>query len=480
MGKDELWLNQKDIVEFVIHRTVAANEATPADRARAARLLGHWAFKAVAWDGHWWGTQPVKSPRPLNSVAWEGTPPALAALAKALGDADKEVRLAAAQAFTDFVMPVDAAAAQPAAKAAASPDEARAALRGRLAVESEPAVKRALIEALGVQKDAGAMEVFTKIALDDATEPALRDAAISALVNIGGNAARQTVARLINSPLSPAALRIVIRTVGELKVAEAAPALVTALQHENADCREAAAKALGALGIKSWPTSAVDALLSRIAEVAPGKLAEPESKVAATIIETLGNARVKEAQPRLIALVEKGKFKRETMEALAKMPDESALPVFVEALRDKDGGIRRNAIKALKTMREKALPAVETLLASGRVPEELVPEIRNAFESGALVQWKMIGPFENVWGAVHPPEKDVLASPGAALEPLLAKRYTNAEGQQVGWRDVTADPETGRVNLERVFKTQCDGLRLRTAGDRVGRSCTGEAFPRRG
>ena len=144
--------------------------------------------------------------------------------------------------------------------------------------------------------------------------------------------------------------------------------------------------------------------------------------------------------------------------------------MLVETLRDKNTGIRRSVIKALKTMRAQAWPQVEALLASGRVPEELVPEIRSAFDSGAIVKWKMVGVFENVWEAVHPPEKDALAAfaqvnsdrkmvngesapPSTDHQSPFTTRYHNAEGKDVGWIDVSADAEVGRVDLEKVFKT---------------------------
>jgi putative heme-binding domain-containing protein len=195
-------------------------------------------------------------------------------------------------------------------------------------------------------------------------------------------------------------------------------------------------------------------------------LADKDGKTVAAAIEALGSYREKAALPALIALAEKKKSMKETIGALANMPDESAIPVLVETLRDKNTSVRRNAIKALKTMREKAWPQVETLLASGRVPEELVPEIKNAFESGAITKWKMVGVFENVWDAVHPPEKDMLEESaklalgnaiGSGVELntpwLLARRYHNAEGKDAGWIDVTADSAEGRVDLEKVFKS---------------------------
>jgi hypothetical protein len=83
------------------------------------------------------------------------------------------------------------------------------------------------------------------------------------------------------------------------------------------------------------------------------------------------------------------------------MADASALPVLVDALTE-NVNRRRDVIKVLKALRGEAWPLIEQRLASGAIPAELEQEIRSAFESGAIVKWQIIGPFENVWGAVHP------------------------------------------------------------------------------
>lgn len=554
---------------------LADKKVVKSKRARAIAALGRIAYQPKPYDGHWWGTQPVKNPAPLNSVPWEGTPAALGALTVALADADAGVRLAAAKAFALFLLsPADPAGASasgsapagtilvpaapggekipPAAPAiptantkivtsnakiatpnakivtgnakiaAGSPKipapgdkketakgekakeeaaiagdhralstTALAMLRARLTAETEPAVRRQLIEALGVQKDPQAMAVFRQIALDERADAEFRETAIGAVVNIGGDGAKKVIAQLADAKLSPAATRTVIKAAGELKVLEAAPALIAHLKDENTGNREFSAKSLQQLGPKSNQAAVAVGLTTKTprheedAKESPfvssslrgshpasaaliDALADKDGKVQAAAIEALGSYRERAALPALIALAEKKRAMKETIGALANMPDESAIPVLVETLREKNTGVRRSAIKALKTMREKAWPQVEALLASGRVPEELVPEIRNAFESGAIVKWKMVGVFENVWEAVHPPEKDFLAeagkvalshaiASGQGLELntpwLLAQKYHNAEGKDAGWIDVTADATEGRVDLGQVFKT---------------------------
>ncbi len=392
-------------------------------RVRATAALGRIALKPAPYEGHWWGTQPVKSPLPPAPLAWAETPRAIGALTAALDDAAPEVRLAAALAFTEFVL-------------GGEKSDALAALRTRLSLEKEPSVRRQLIEALGVQKDPAAAETFRKIALDAGAEPEFREAAIAAIVGIGGDDAKKTIAQIAGASLSAAATRSVIVAAGDLRVVEAAPALVAHLTDPNAGNREAAAHSLGQIGAKSGAGAALI-----------GTLDDKDGKVATAAVIALGDLREKSAIPALIALAEKHKSQREVIAALASMPDPSAIPVLVETLRSKDAGQRRSAIKALKTMRAEAMPAVQALLASGRVPLELAPEIQQAFEGGAIAQWKMIGPFENVWEAVHPPETDALAG-----DAFLSKKYVNAEGKEVGWSDVSADSD-GRVNMERVFHT---------------------------
>jgi putative membrane-bound dehydrogenase-like protein len=399
-----------------------ANELRPL----AYTILGRLAYKEKPWDGKWWGTQPVKNPPPPNSVAWEGTLKALEALAAALADQDKDVRHAAAHAFSMFILD-------------GSGKAAGTALRSRLTVETEPSIRRQLIESLGVQKDPQAMDVFMQIALDEKADADFRDTAIGAVVNIGGDAAKRTIAKLADAKLSVSATRKVITAAGALKVMEAAPALISHLKDENAGNREFAAKALQQLGPKSNATTALVEALS-----------DKDGKVQVAAIEALGSIRDKAALPALIALAEKRRFHRESIQAIANMADETAIPVLVAAVREKDTGMRRSALKALKPYRQQAKPLIEDMIAKGRVPEELVPGIRDFFVSGAVTKWKMMGVFENVWEAVHPPEKDALEKAGM---PDLTKKYHDAEGRDSAWRDVVADPASGEVDLQKVFNT---------------------------
>jgi putative heme-binding domain-containing protein len=396
-----------------------------ATRAHAAAALGRISYMPAAYAGTWWGTQPVKNPPPLNSVAYAGTPRAIEALTAALSDTDPAVCLAAAKALAQGIGA-----------------EALPALRARLAAEADPAVRRQLIETLGVQKDPEALNVFTKIALDEKADADFRDTAIAAVANIGGDEAKKTIVQLAGAPLSHIATRKVIEAAGEMKATAAAPAIFPRLGDSDSAVRMAAAKTLNALGHKSWAPGTAEALLAL--------LDDKDSKIVTAAIEALSNAREPAALPRFIALAEKNKFRKETVSAIASLGGEQVIPVLITMLGDRNIRVRQESAKALRKYRDQAWPVISQKFLSNELPPEYEPEVRSFFDSGTVAKWKMIGPFENVWEAVHPPETDALAQSG---QPDLTKKYLNAEGKEVGWTDVSGNADTGLVDLGQVFHT---------------------------
>ena len=394
-------------------------------RASAAAALGRISYLPAAYPGSWWGTQPVKNPPPRNTVAYAGTPIAIEALTAALADSDPTVGLAAAKALAEGIGP-----------------EALPALRARLSTESDPAVRRQLIETLGVQKDPEALHVFTKIALDEKADADFRDTAISAVANIGGDEAKKTIVQLASAKLSEPATRKVIEAAGDMKATDAAPAILPRLSDPDPAIRGAAAKTLNALGHKSWAAGTADALLAL--------LDDKDSKIVTAAIEALSNAHEAAALPHFIDLAQKNKFRKETVGAIASLGGENAIPVLITLLGDRNIRVRQEATKALRKYRDQAWPIITQKFLSNELPPEYEPEIRGLFESGTIVKWKMIGPFENVWDAMHPPETDALAQGGQAD---LTKKYLNAEGKESGWNEVSGNSDTGMVDLGQVFHT---------------------------
>jgi putative membrane-bound dehydrogenase-like protein len=424
--QEQAWLLFTDVADPRAVAILAKMSADPdvAIRTKATDALGRAAYLPAEWDGHWWSTQPVKNPPPLNDVVWEGTPAAIAALSTALADSATAVRLAAAKGLA-YGIGV----------------EALPALRLRLTSEGDPVVRRQLVETLGVQKDRGALPVFTKIALDTTMDAEFRDTAIMAAANIGGEDAKQMIATLSEASLSPAATLKVVQSAGELKVLEAVPALKRHVQSPDKLLRLAAIKSLVAFGTQA---DALDAFT--------GALANKDGETLTATLEALAKLHDKRALPALLELTtKKGVPIRSLVQAIAGIQEPETIPFLVSALKENNTGARSAAIGALKKMRAQSWPLIEQNITSGTIPPEFVAEIRYAFDSGIIAKWKIIGPFENVWGAVHPPEEEALKSDG---KPDLSSSHLNAEGKNVAWHEQTSSPQDGLVDLGQLFKNE--------------------------
>jgi putative heme-binding domain-containing protein len=414
----------------------------PENGRRVIEALGQLAYMPKEWDGHWWGTQPVKSPPPLNSVAWAGTAKAVAALTGALEGGRADLRLAAAKAL-----------------GLSTGQEALPALRARLKAEQDSDVRRQIVETLGLQKDPETLAVFAQLALDDKSDAGLRETAVNAVANIGGKEAKPTLLQLLDLPLSTASTQRVIEVVADLRAPEAAPALARHAANENAGVRLAAIKALSGLGAKA------NAL-----ELYTAALKDKDGKVVTAALEALGNLHDPKSLEALLEYGKKHKGQRELITALAQINDPQTMPIMLDALRGNNVQARRAAINSLKKMRAQSWPLIQELIAASKIPADNVAEIKNAFESGYIPKWKVLGPFENVWGAVHPPEAEALAAGG---QPDLKKKYTTAEKPDVGWRDANAEQTQGKVDLADVFKN--NGMVCAYAYAEINATAAGDA-----
>lgn len=410
------------------------------ERSEALITLGDAALLPKPYDGKWWGTQPAKNPKPLPSATWEGTAEALGALTTALGADSRELRTAAAKAFTRFSLAGDST----------TKETSLAALRSRLQTEKDGDVRLALIEALAIQRDSQAMRVFTSIALDELSPSQLRRSVIAAITAVGGDEAKRTVAQLAGAKLDRSTLIELIGAAAKLKVAEAAPALIGRLKEGDIEVREKVIRALASIGSKGNATAAMVELLGdkeeRIRMEAMNALASLKDKAALAPLLALAQATRPGVKGQSgVADHERGAMLR----AIGALADASAIPVLLEALKE-NAGRRRDALKPLKSLSVEAWPRIEAQLASGELPPELEAEIRANFESGVIAKWKILGPFENVWSAVHPPESDALAARGAVD---LSRKYINAEGKDAAWREVSGEGEQSAVDLGKIFQS---------------------------
>ncbi|MEM4359453.1 MAG: HEAT repeat domain-containing protein, partial [Candidatus Bilamarchaeaceae archaeon] len=119
----------------------------------------------------------------------------------------------------------------------------------------------------------------------------------------------------------------------------AVPVLIDALKDENEDVRYEAAEALERIGVNEEQLKEITRMLKE------GKTWE-EREGAAEALGKIGDAR---AVPVLIdALKDKDRYVRyEAAEALGKIGDARAVPVLIDALKDKDRYVRYEAAEAL-------------------------------------------------------------------------------------------------------------------------------------
>src|SRR5262249_47368377 len=134
------------------------------------------------WKGQWWAYHPALAQPPPKTESWAGTPRILAALRARLADPHPRVRCASAQGLKDV------------GDAASAPR-----LRAAFPSEPDPAVRRALISALGSFRDAGAASLIAAILRDPGTDAGLKAEAIAAAGTVGGSDVAASVAAIVDA-----------------------------------------------------------------------------------------------------------------------------------------------------------------------------------------------------------------------------------------------------------------------------------------
>ncbi len=243
------------------------------ERARAVEYLAVVHRKARPWDGKWWGTRPTHGSPPAKVIEWEGTPLVLETIRRELGDDTVAVRLAAIDAVEQI-----------------GDREALPALRARFAAESDETVRREIALALGALKDKEALPALTATLRDAKAAEGIREAALSAVEQIGTEVAAQALTELLKQQDLPVDRQPrVLAALGKLNADEAVPVILDRLSSPAAPVRAASAEALGQIG--------------RTEDVAPKirpLLEDPEVSVRKSAITALVNLKDRESLPELL------------------------------------------------------------------------------------------------------------------------------------------------------------------------------------
>lgn len=262
----------------------------------------------------------------------------------------------------------------------------------RLADEQEAAeVRVAAAASLGTLKDASDESLAQLRRAGGDADPAVRLAARSALVRIGGEGIDPVsllIAILQDSAQPDAAKVPAAQRLGELKDGRALPALIQALGAKSPEgpppsnlqdffaaraaakrnLPAAAARALGHLG----DPKAIPPLIDTVPTL------QGEARVAA--FEALAALKAREAVPvaRHALSDSDQRVRRWAAVLLREVDAKEALPELRQALRDEDPGVRLQAVQALESLndRDSAEKIKEAL------PKETLKEVREAMEKG--------------------------------------------------------------------------------------------------
>jgi putative membrane-bound dehydrogenase-like protein len=311
---------------------VATPTADPEARAAALTFLADLHRKPVAWDGKWWGTQPVlrEAPTP-RTVEWAGTPRVIAAITAALGDAPLPVRRAAVTAT-----------------ATAGLTTVAPQLRAMLANEPDVELRRTLIRTLGSLHDAATGALLAPMLTTSPENAALLPDALTAAGQIADPASLTALITLANSDASPTTLVLVANSLGTTKSATAATAAGHLLQHADTDVRSSASQALSSIG--------GDAALAVVKPI----LTSPSAPVRLSAIATAGRLKAKKLLPDLLRFYsEEPDLRGPLTTAIAQMPDISALDVYLNAVTGRENSLRNQSRLALDALREPARATIE-------------------------------------------------------------------------------------------------------------------------
>jgi len=333
---------------------LAGNRRRPVETREAAlRLLAALHHQTKPWRGEWWAYHPVNQPPPVKSEAWAGTETVLAVLAESLTDKEPNIRLAAANGIRE------------ARHLAAAP-----ALRELFQKETGIELRRAALRALAALRDQASAPLVESALRDVRPDDPLLPDIVAAAASIGTDKLADALQQLLKLHASTATVaRPVLHALGQLKVAPAARLIAAQLNHADAAVRAAASEALAAIG--------GEAALQPVLALFSSESMEARR----TAVVTAGRLKHKAAVPALLKVYESADLRPEVLAALAQLPDERAVPAYLEGLAGRNAALRESCRKALGSIQKQALPLIEQRIDS--LSPEVIAELRVVYAKNA-------------------------------------------------------------------------------------------------
>jgi putative heme-binding domain-containing protein len=344
---------------LVTELAAIARNLTQSQEARTAalELLAGLARRQLGWKGEWWAYHPALGTPPPKSESWTGTTTVLAALRDCLGDASPEIRRTSVEGLRQ-----------------AQDGDSSARLRTLFRAETDPTVRRAVLSALGALHDREARTLVAEILKDPGANHPLLPEAIAAAEGVGGDDVATALEHLlIAGRLGPSLLRSTIKTLGRLRWPGAAARLVPHAHSADPELRRAALEALVRIDGPPGRT----ALLPLVED--------PVSAVRQDALSALGDLGDRATIPTLLQAYREPGLRSGALSALVRIPDLRALEAYLEGLGGKDAALREGCRRAISTLKDKALPAIESKL--DRLAPDVLVQLRQVFEGHEAGRW---------------------------------------------------------------------------------------------
>ncbi len=382
-------------------------------RARVVANLAGQYRKYPAWNGFWFGTNPLAGEFPTKSVDWDL--PAMAAVAEALkvalADADALVRRQAIIGLANVGQGTIAA------------------LRTALASETDETNRGALVAAYARLRDPLSPSLFIAILKNSEEKLSVRAAALDALATINSRPAFNARFALLFDPQAPPEL--VARALPALGRTGALPAndLAGFLTAKSSLVRLAALVALSEH--KTLPEAVRTQVIDR--------LSDSEFDVRLAAVDAVARLRIHESVDALIKLTADPVTRDPAAIALCGMPDVRALPIYLDLIGERNPESRRAAEIALISLRDLVGDELKERLKSGKIEVSAASAIERVLTRfRPITDWKVIGPFARTTAQVfiEDPKID------------FAKAHSGVEGRPILWTERKGDPRTGRVVID--------------------------------
>jgi putative membrane-bound dehydrogenase-like protein len=385
-----------------------------AERGRALTYLAEGHHKTKPWDGRWWGTRPTQGKPPAKEVAWAGTDVVLKTIRERLSDAEAPIRLAAVSAVRETRYLT-----------------ALASLRERFPTEPDAEVRVELARTFAALDDKAAVPLLVAVLHDSKSPEALRDAALKSVEKIGSDVAIRALTELVEKgTLTPERESGVIAALGRARAKPAIPVLVRELKNSTPTVRAAAAEALGQIDQADGVAPSLRPLL-----------ADRVPDVREATIKALGALEDRESIAALLKLADAQETRFAATLALAAMPDDRALQVYLRGLGDKNQELREASARAINKIRDSAAPILDQLANRHELSPTLIPELKKIYAASKPVTgWRILGPFD----AKAP-------SPVSPTDKIDANaKYKGVDGKELSWRRLRRPSRDGSVDLARI------------------------------